>query len=74
MLRPIAQPCEGCGIHYNRLFDAFVNDKGWQRLCGGCSEPPQSGPPRAYTGPYPIRSPRPAPTLRLVASTGDARR
>lgn len=73
MSRPVEPPCDGCGIRYNRLFDAFVNDIGWQRLCGGCSDPVPAGPARAYTGPYPIRALRPAPVLRLVATGGQAR-
>lgn len=63
--------CDGCGGHYNRLFDAFMNERGFVRLCAGCVAP-QRGPTRAYTGPYPIRSTKAAPTLRLI--TGDKAR
>lgn len=60
-LRP--RPCDHCGICYNKLFEAFCAGR-WVNLCAGYIEPPPS-PPRAYTGPYPIRAPRPA--LRLIA-------
>ncbi|MEC8033398.1 MAG: hypothetical protein VX205_00205 [Pseudomonadota bacterium] len=58
--------CDGCGGRYRTLFDAFQNDRGFVRLCAGCADPAR-GPARPYTGPYPIRAPRAAPALRLVA-------
>ena len=58
--------CAECGGHYRTLFPAFKNDRGFIDLCGKCVAP-ATGPAQAYTGPYPMRSARPAPTLRLIA-------
>lgn len=60
--------CRRCGQPGQRrtLFDAFVNRAGWVRLCAACIAP-ESGPPSAYTGPYPITRHRPArPHLHIV--------
>jgi hypothetical protein len=51
-----ARKCQGCGLHWNRLFDAFVNGRGWVKRCGKCADDRPSGAPTAYTGPYPIPS------------------
>lgn len=51
---PLPKRCEGCGTAWRTMFDVFVNGLGWQRRCAGCANPPDRGPPRAYTGPYPI--------------------
>jgi hypothetical protein len=56
--------CDGCGVRYRSLFDSFMNDRGFVRLCGGCAEPAR-GPARPYLGPYPIK--RALPALRLVS-------
>lgn len=62
--------CDGCAAAWRTLFDAFLNDRGWVRLCAACAEPAR-GRARAYTGPYPILSPRsaaqPRHALRLIA-------
>ncbi|MFD2578778.1 hypothetical protein ACFSTD_09680 [Novosphingobium colocasiae] len=59
--------CDCCGRRWNRLFDAFTNGRGWQRLCAGCIDP-ERGPPTAYTGPYPVTTRRAnrAPHLSIV--------
>lgn len=57
-------PCDQCGSRFSSLFPAFLNDRGFVNLCGQCVEP-VTGPPRAYTGPNPIRVAKPA--LRLIA-------
>ncbi|MBG6116232.1 hypothetical protein IWY39_000036 [Sphingobium sp. JAI105] len=60
-------PCDGCGTRYRTLFNAFMSGRGFVALCGACVEPAR-GLARAYTGPYPIRSPKTnAPDLRLIA-------
>lgn len=52
-----AQPkCNCCGLRLNRLFDVFDNSRGWVKRCGKCVAGRREGPPRAYTGPYPIPS------------------
>jgi hypothetical protein len=48
--------CESCGLHWNRLFDVFVNGRGWVKRCGKCADGRPAGAPTAYTGPYLIRT------------------
>lgn len=48
--------CQCCGLHWNRLFDVFINGTGWVKRCGKCVDDRLEGAPRAYTGPYPIPS------------------
>lgn len=54
-----APACDGRGMPWNRLFDAFTNGLGWRKLCGSCSDPERRHPTKAYRGPYPIRTPKP---------------
>jgi hypothetical protein len=63
--------CDCCGLPWSKLFDAFVNGKGWQQVCAGCLDPDR-GPPCAYTGPYPVTRFTRRPALRVV--DGDAGR
>lgn len=46
--------CQCCGLRWNRLFDVFVNGRGWVKRCGKCADDRPQGLPSAYTGPYPI--------------------
>lgn len=48
--------CGACGLQWNRLFDVFVNGRGWVKRCGKCADDRPAGPPTAYCGPYPIPS------------------
>lgn len=69
---PMPKRCDCCSHHSRALSDAFVNGKGWQRLCARCAEP-EAGPPRPYLGPYPVSAyQKPAPALRAVP--GEPRR